>query len=383
MSDYMNIKTIILIILGSAVVVLFVLLYFQKKRSGRATRSRYIDALYALIEGRREDALKLLTVAVRNGENDVDAYIQLGNLLRERNQAEKALQIHKGLTVRRDLGYEEEKSIQLALAEDLSALGKTDRAIKALETIHGRKRDPEITKTLHRLYHRNGDFDEALNMLRYLMKADAGISKRDIASYLTCVASRMMDDGDFEGAGKYLERARKEDRSSVPALYLSGKFYMQEEDLESASRTWESLLATDISFFEEIIPILEKNLFDSGRFQRMGIILEDLLKNHPSHPHILESQAELFIKKGDLDKGINLLEEESAVTRNSPSLSVILASMYLRSGDQSGALKVLEESRRSTSNRRTWECGTCGKTYSVPFGYCAVCSEFNTSLRKS
>ena len=79
--ETMNIRLIVLTVLALAVVLLSVVVLLQRRKRGTGRRSMYVEALYALIEGRKDDAYSLLSSAVRNGEDDIDAYIQLGNLL--------------------------------------------------------------------------------------------------------------------------------------------------------------------------------------------------------------------------------------------------------------------------------------------------------------
>ncbi|MCK4349565.1 MAG: hypothetical protein KAX13_01835, partial [Candidatus Krumholzibacteria bacterium] len=79
--ETLNFKLILILILLAALAVLGVLLFFHRKRSGRSGRSYYIDALHAMVEGRKGDAFKLLTTAVKMGESSTDAYLQLGILL--------------------------------------------------------------------------------------------------------------------------------------------------------------------------------------------------------------------------------------------------------------------------------------------------------------
>ena len=146
--ESLNYKIIIIIALAAALTVLGLLLLFQRKRGMRSSRNYYIDALHALIEGRSDDALKLLIDAVKMGESSTDAYLQLGNLLRDKGQNDRALQLHKGLMVRRDLSDAEEKAVTVAIADDFDALGKTDRAVQTLEQLSRRRKDPEIMLSL-------------------------------------------------------------------------------------------------------------------------------------------------------------------------------------------------------------------------------------------
>jgi lipopolysaccharide biosynthesis regulator YciM len=374
----MNLKLTLLIILGVAVLLLVLLLLFQRKRRRRTQRSSYIDALYALIDSRREDALRFLTKAVKNGEGDIDAYLQLGNLLRERNQAEKALQIHRSLTVRRDLGYEEEKAIQLALAEDLASLGRIERAIQTLEPVYVKKRDPDVHLMLHTLYHQNGDYDKAFTILKDLSRIDGKIASPERAGYLVAVSERYHHEHATDEARKYLERAFREDRDSTPALYLSGVIEMKEGNLERASEMWKKLLSKDISYFKEVAPLLEKVLYESGRFQELEEVLNGLLERNRSEPAVLGALASFYEKKGELDRAIDVLEGERAMVTGDFTSAVRLASLYMQTGRYDDARRVLEEIDRGRRKPFGYRCGRCGHRSEVPHRYCSGCYGFNT-----
>ena len=379
--DAINIRMIVIAALACAVVLLSAIILLQRKKRGRARRSSYIEALYALIDGRKEDAYTLLTSAVRNGEDDVDAYIQLGDLMRERGQAEKALQLHRGLTVRPGLNFDEEKAIQLAIAEDLAALGKTERAVAALETVRKKKRDVAVLATLQRLYHIQGNFDSSYGALRELSRIDDSVTPRMRASYLTSVACALIESGDSDGAGKYLDRAMKEDGACTGALYLSAGIAMERGDLDKASRSWEALLSIDMSYFSEVVTRLEKALFESGRFDELEGILSRLLAKYPSDSPLLASLAGFYAKKGEISRGIDLLESERGRIAGNNNLAVCLAALYIKNGRTDEALSVLEENDRIPAVSDRWKCGSCGETYVTNLGFCRACCSFDSILK--
>ncbi len=379
--DTENIRIIVISALACALVLLSVIVLLQRKKRGRARRSRYIEALYALIDGRKDDAYTLLTSAVRNGEDDVDAYIQLGDLMRERGQAEKALQLHRGLTVRSDLGLDDEKTVQLSIAEDLAALGKTERAVAALETVRKKRRDADVLATLHRLYNIQGDFESAYGALRELSRIDDSVTPRMRASYLASVACALIDSGDSDRAGKYLDKARKEDRACTGALYLSAGLAMDSGDLDRAARRWEELLSIDMGYFPEVAARLEKALFESGRFDELEGILSRLLAEYPSDSLLLASLAGFYSKKGEISRGIDLLESDRGRIAGDNNLVVSLASLYIKNGRTDEALSVLEENDRIPPVSCSWKCSSCGETYRTSLGFCRICCSFD-SIRK-
>ncbi len=376
--ESLNYKVIIIIALVVALALLGLLLLIQRKRDKRSNRNYYIDALHALIEGRNDDALKLLMRAVRMGESSTDAYLQLGNLLREKGHNDRALQLHKGLMVRRDLSEDEEKAVTIAIADDFEALGRTERAIQTLEQLSRRRKDPEVMLSLHRLHHRNGDYERALSSLRDVGKIDKTYDNARRAAYLASVADRLMHDGRNDEADRYLDRARKEYRNSTPALYISGMQAMKEGDLDEAVGNLERLLEVKTAYFNEVLPFLKKALFDAGRFQDLERLLRELLKRNPEEVEILTELASFYEKKGEVDEAVRLLEDERELVSMDPVASARLASLYLQSGETEAARRMLETVDAESKNKHIYYCEVCGNVSSAPLGYCNGCSSFDS-----
>ena len=374
----MNLKLILLVILAAAVALLILLLLLQRKRKRKTNRSAYIDALYALIEDRKEDALRLLTKAVKNGEGDTDAYLQLGNLLREKNQPEKALQIHRSLTVRRDLSYEEEKAVQMALAQDLAELGRLDRAIQTLESVYSRKKDADVLIMLHALYHRNGDYDRAFSLLKDLSRLDPAITRSERAAYLATVAAVLRLENKTEESQGYLERAVKEDRNAPSAVFLSGQYAMKEGDLAKAAEMWTRLLKVDIAYFCHVLPLLEKALYESGRFQELEAVLKQLLQQYNSQPAVLNALASFYEKKGETELAVRILEEERAAISSNPLATIRLAALYLQTDRMEEARRILEALDLESRKPASYVCGICGNHSDIPLSYCNQCYHFNS-----
>jgi lipopolysaccharide biosynthesis regulator YciM len=376
-----NYRMIIIIALIAALAVLGLLLLLQRKRGKRSNRNYYIDALHALIEGRRDDALKLLMTAVRMGESSTDAYLQLGNLLRERGQNDRALQLHKSLMVRRDLSEEEEKAVTVAIADDFDALGKTERAVQSLEQLSRRRKDPEVMLSLHRLHHRNGDYDKAFSSLKDVGKIDRSYGSAQRAAYLSSVADRLIRDGRSDEAERYLDRARKEEKNSVPALYLSGMQAMKQGDLDAASGNLERLLEVDIGHFTDVLPHLKKALFESGRFQDLERLLTGLIRRHPEKSELLTELASFYEKKGELGEAVKILEEEKDLLSGDPIAASRLASLYLQNGEMESARRTLEALDLESKNEIIYYCKVCGDVSPAPLSYCSGCSNFDSYMK--
>ena len=81
-----------------------VFFYFGKKSTPQKTKSDdlYTKGLNCLLKGDDKRALELFRQVVKQNSNHINAYLQLGNILRKEN-AEQAAKIHQSLTVRFNL----------------------------------------------------------------------------------------------------------------------------------------------------------------------------------------------------------------------------------------------------------------------------------------
>jgi len=364
---------VLLIIFIAAVVLLAFLLLVQRKKRRSSRRSRYIDALYALIKGDKEQALKLLTEAVRGGETDAGAYLTLGNLLRERGQADKALQVHMALQVRRDLKGDEREEVQLAIADDYLETGKIEKAIQGLEQLSRRSRNREVWLRLHKLFHRSGQYDRAFEMLKQLSKQSNDFSGRELASYLTSAAIEVFNSGDKEGAKRFLERALKTDRSCPSAIFFMGKLAMDEGDMGRASDMWKKLLKERMDYFEGVRGYLERSLYEGGDFDAFERMLNDLLQEKPGELSVACALASFYQKKGDIEKAIAVLTEDIQSVHSDYVATILLGSLYLEAGDDSRAREILEKSAPGTTRKIYYSCPECGFKSDYPLFYCTNC----------
>src|SRR3990172_5397520 len=90
----------------------------------------YQHGLNALIAGDREEALKAFAETVKMDTDNIDAYIHLGNLLREQGDADRALHMHRELTVRSSRTPTQERAVREGLVLDLIALNRPEEAVR-------------------------------------------------------------------------------------------------------------------------------------------------------------------------------------------------------------------------------------------------------------
>jgi len=103
-----------LLILLSILVITFstsIFFYYKKKPIQKSnSNTLYTEALNMLVRGDSDNAIRLLRDVVKQDTNHLDAYLQLGDILREQGSSQNAIKIHQSLTVRP--GLDEKLQIQ-------------------------------------------------------------------------------------------------------------------------------------------------------------------------------------------------------------------------------------------------------------------------------
>ncbi|MCK4372694.1 MAG: hypothetical protein KAW61_06075, partial [candidate division Zixibacteria bacterium] len=86
----------------------------------------YVEALQNLLDGRAETAFTKLRQVVAEDSANIDAYLRLGQILREHKRPDRALQVHKDLTLRGGLNRDQKQAILKQLTRDYAALGNDE-----------------------------------------------------------------------------------------------------------------------------------------------------------------------------------------------------------------------------------------------------------------
>ena len=110
------------------IVILIIIFLVKTRKSKQPTNIEiYNKALKAIIDNNQERAFQILKDLIKQDSNNTEAYLLLGNLLRDRD-IEKALRIHQSIIVRPGLSKEMRIQVHQALGLDYVEMGNTIRA---------------------------------------------------------------------------------------------------------------------------------------------------------------------------------------------------------------------------------------------------------------
>ncbi|HUV30225.1 MAG TPA: tetratricopeptide repeat protein [Acidobacteriota bacterium] len=339
---------VLLVLLFAA--VSFILGYDRfKSRRRRPESSLYVQSLIDLLDGKPESAFTKLRQVVAEDSNNVDAYVRLGQILRENKNPDRALQVHKDLTLRGTLSGEEKKAILKQLVADylaLQELSTSERALKEIISID--PHDRWAHAALLELQEKARRWEDAYQTAATVLRLQGNKSKKPLARYKFQMAEQLYRKREYHKARIVYKEAIGLDSAFVPAYLAIGDSYRDEQRFEDAVNFWSRLISAVPEKGHLVIDRLKKTLFDLGRFGDIVQICNSILEHDPRNLEARRTLAEFHEKKGDLDAAAELLEQIFEDYSDDYLTVLELARLYLEKGDKKkvdGLLRSLERKR--------------------------------------
>jgi lipopolysaccharide biosynthesis regulator YciM len=361
-----------------AIVVLFILFVFLiTKVSGsrrRAIRDPYSEGLRFLIDGERDRAYQMLREAVKADPDNIDAYLKLGDLLRERGEPQRALRVHKELMLRPNLRKGEKPLILKSLVQDHIGLGQDSSAIMVLEELlKGKDSELWALEYLLPLYEKGELWDKAFEVRQKMAKLKRGDASADLALYKVCAGENWASKGELKRARSHFKEALKLNNKCAAAYFYLGESYQKEERWGEAVDWWkrlgEKIPQKGFIAFKK----LEETLYRLGRFEEAIGIYQRILDKEPEQRETILALAEIYEKKGMLDEAIALCEKFKLSFRE---VSVLLAKLYGQRGEPARSQEVIEELLEKERKDRVFVCRWCGHRSTVPLWRCPQCQRW-------
>ncbi|NNF07176.1 MAG: tetratricopeptide repeat protein [Candidatus Eisenbacteria bacterium] len=286
---------------------------WMRMRSGEqaSPATAYTRGLSALISGRRKEALDCLKEAVQHDSENLDAYIRLGDLLRDGGEPNKALAVHKDLTVRSRLTPAERVRIMTSVTKDYLAASRFEEAGSSAERLKQLdKNNPFAYQALRHVAESLEDWPRAVQAMQDEARVTGRSDKKQHASYLCRVGGRVHATNADEAMSLYLE-ALKLDPNAVEAHLALGDIHLERGETKKAIEHWRSfaLGAPERAF--EVFERLERSYFELGQFGEVVTFYRELLHRSPreaSAPALL-ALAEIHRRKGDFDEAENFVRD--------------------------------------------------------------------------
>jgi lipopolysaccharide biosynthesis regulator YciM len=334
----------------------------------------YQLGLNALVSGDREEALRAFAESVRMDSDNADAYLHLGNLLRDRGEAERALHLHRELLVRAGQTPLQEQAVREALVLDWIALGKPEQAVEEAEELqHLARKNGNSLHLLLRAHEAARDWEGAYAARAEIAKARGDKDAAGLARYRAAIGEILLREGKLEEAKRQFKAALRLKKDQPAALLRLGDIYYETHHGDRAAVLWRGLAEAHPGFTHLVLERLEASYFEKGRFGEVGEAYEEMLGRNPRDARIHLALARMHMKKGDLAEAGRSLNEALEIEPQSIPARLLLADLYRRRGDLTRALAEMEELLRSMGSGEVYVCPSCGHQSDEYWSRCPQC----------
>ena len=277
----------------------------SRERAPEALAGTFRRALLAVLEGDDAAAEASLTEAVRLDSDDLEPYLALALLYRQRGEIGRAIRIHQNLLLRRDLAPERRVGVLADLAADFRKGGFLQRAIASYqEVLTHDARHERALEALTGLLTQMRDHQGSLAMSRRLAKVQGRRQPVDDASRLVALAAAEHAEGRHDAARKSVKRALRKDRKNVDGLVLLGTLEAERGRNKAALAAWRVVPEEGGSRAAELYPRIEASFAALGKAREYETFLRAILEQRPDDASARLALAGSLAARGDAEASL-------------------------------------------------------------------------------
>lgn len=358
------------------------LLWVRRGRPSLSTpRDAYTQGLSALISGNRRQALVHLKEAVQGDSENLDAYVRLGDLLRESGEIRKALAVHRDLTVRPRVKESDRVRILESLTKDYLALGLYEEAGQSADRLrHIDRQNRFAYRALQQVAEALRDWPRAIRVVEERAKLEASQDKQLLARYRGYVGSEELEAGNVKEAKQHFQEALKLDPDCLLASLYLGDLEQSEGNMEKAVEHWKHLAFRSPKHASLVFDRLERAFFEMGQYQDVMTFYRELLhgaEREDAVPGLL-ALAEIHRRKGDLDEAGSFIQEAMEIQPENPRGYRQLIKLAADRNDPQAALQHLDHLLQALQEEEDVDaCRHCARSIPVTSWRCPHCKSLN------
>jgi lipopolysaccharide biosynthesis regulator YciM len=351
--------------------------YYQEKTAkGEKKNDSFVAGLKAIVTGENIKAMKLLREAALFDTNNLDAYLLLGDLVRERGNPRKALQIHHSLSERGIISASQKSRVLKSVALDYAAIGEHENAVNALKRAISLAPDNWLNNFLLGELEKLGRWEAAFDILSGVKGKD-GIKKNQLALYKVMSGNLAAEGAQYHAARVFFKEALRVDPECKPAYIRIGDAYWAESRIDDAVEWWTKFIEKFPKIAWIVFERLERAAYHQGDFGRMITFYADFIIKYPDNAQARISLSGLYERMGRVEDAIAVLKN----LPSEPTLETDIAYLDLIrkrdniGGDTSG---LIEKLRQKISQNREYACKSCSHISGEAVWYCPKCGAWNS-----
>lgn len=251
----------------------------RRRGGAAATDAALRDALHAVLDHDLAGAEVALSETLRRDSSQIDAYLALASVYRQRGEIGRAIHLHQNLLLRRDLGPPERFRALLGLADDFREGGFLRRAIAAYEEVLTRApRDARALRALVRLLVDAREPRRAVPFAKRLARVEGGDAARALEAQVHVELAQVeRAEGRSQAARKALRRGLDLDPRAVHAWVALGEVEAELGREKDALAAWQRVPEVDRRAGPLVYPRIAATFAALGRARDYEAWLRELL----------------------------------------------------------------------------------------------------------
>lgn len=372
----------ILIILLILIALGIVYYYTRRFRKPAGDEDKYLSALEYLLDGENKRAIQKFKEVVRENTEHVNAYLRLGDILRKRGLVNNALKIHRDLTLRSGLEPDFQAKVQRSLMLDYESLGEFEKAAQIAASIlktNGAYQSEMAAKLLG-YYEKLRNWEAAYSTGKQHLKGTSTLWRKRIALYQVFEGVQLLEDEQGREARIKFKEALKTDPKCTPAYYYLGESYYIEERLEEAVKEWQELCRKIPEHAHVVFDPLERAWFELGKFTEAEKLYNDILTVDAENVDAALALAEIYNKKGDYDRSLDILDRVENIKPNEPKIiGYRIQTLHSKSQYKTASERALEFfAERNYLDSKKFVCQECQYHTEKPLWICPQCQSIDS-----
>ncbi|MEQ6918126.1 lipopolysaccharide assembly protein LapB [Halomonas aquatica] len=300
----------------------------ERRGAGEASQApalarEYFVGLNYLLNDQQDQAIETFIGALEVNSDTIETHLALGNLFRNRSEADRALKIHQNLLARPTLTADQSDRVQLELSRDFLALGLLDRAERLLQGLVRDGQGEELRDSARRLLidllEREREWQAALDVALPRMTRQHDDIRRAAAHWLCELAEQERHSASPVLARRHLRQALTTDPRCVRANLLLAAMEQDTGQYKQAIRLLRRIPDQDRAFISTLLEPLARayRLLDD----EAGLVhcLNELLDQAPSTA-VITLLAETLRHQGNDQDALALIRDQ---LERQPSLEAI------------------------------------------------------------
>jgi len=370
----------------SIIVLGFMLLWLifgRKKSSGKPKSALYTQALDHIIRRDYESAIKELKAIVKEDTNHIDAYIKLGNLLRETGQIKAAVKIHQGLLYRQDINKTQKLEIMRNLVDDYIDLDEKGIALSvALNVLDVDKRNMWALEKIWHLYCDLKKWAKASEYMEKILRYQKKSNSRILAIYKVQEGLEKFEAGNCHDARLIFRKAMKIDPGCEAPLFYMAESYVKDRRELDAVEWWVKFAEAAPEKAWVVFNPLQKVLFNLGNFGKIEDFYLNILKNKQDDVRTITALANYYERKGDLQKASNLVEDLIENNPNSTIAKIAYCKLLVSLKREKEVGDILNDILYRFDSIGQVRCSNCGHQVQDILWICPVCGTEDSFLNQ-